>query len=100
MTPEERKKAYEGSALQALMDASGHEICKRCYCCDVESENETCWACGGFDDYEDDPWGNDPCSVCGGEGEIFWRECIGRCDEQGNHKVSVFEAEKDLERRT
>ena len=84
MTPEERKKAYEGSALEQLMKASGHEICERCYCCDLVGESSTCWQCGGFDE-DEDGWPGSPCSVCCGEGKIYYKECIGRCDENGNH---------------
>ena len=88
MTPEEYKRAYRGSALEALMKASGHEICPKCYCCEVVSESAPCWQCGGFDDYEDydDGFPPDVCSVCNGEGKLYWMSCIGRCDEQGKHE--------------
>lgn len=86
MTPEGRKKEYEGSALQALMKASGHEICERCYCCDLVSESATCWQCNGMWE-PDDGW----CDVCQGEGEIYFKACIGRCDEQGNHAHKIGE---------
>jgi hypothetical protein len=85
MTSEERKAAFEGSALQALMKASGHEVCERCWCCDLVWENGPCWQCGGFEEDDDPEWPYDVCSVCGGEGELSWQECIGRCDDKGNH---------------
>lgn len=86
MTTDERKAAYEKSALKQLMDANGHEICTRCYCCDLVSESSSCWQCGGFEDDDDPEWPSSPCSVCGGEGEIFWMQCVGNCDENGEHK--------------
>jgi len=88
MTPEERKAAYENSALRVLMESTGHEICPRCYCCDLVSETETCWQCGGFEDEGDWDWPPDVCSVCNGEGELSYKVCIGGCDENGNHKLA------------
>ena len=82
----ERKARYENSALRQLMEASGHEICERCYCCDVVTESATCWNCGGFADDDCDEGWLDICSECGGEGKLFWRACIGRCDKDGNHE--------------
>ena len=91
MTPAERKAAYENSSLKQLMEASGHEMCERCYCCDVVSENAVCWLCGGFDDSEDDDgWPPDPCPECAGDGRISFRHCIGQCDDEGNHKQSPW----------
>lgn len=84
-TVAERKARYEESALKQLFDKSGHTICVRCYCCDVVSESAPCWQCGGFAD-EDDDW-DDVCSVCDGDGEIYWDVCIGNCDENGEHKA-------------
>lgn len=82
-TAAERKAEYEGSALEALMKASGHEICPKCYCCDLVPESAPCWQCGGFDSDDEDDY---PCSVCQGEGEIYWQACIGRCNENGEHE--------------
>lgn len=84
MSIEENRARYEGTTLQALMDSAGHTICTRCYCCDSTTESTSCWQCSGFED-EDDEWG-DVCSVCHGEGELFYIECLGRCDENGDHK--------------
>lgn len=87
MSIADNKARYEGSAMQALMKASGHTICERCYCCDATYETYPCWGCGGFpfDEDDDDEWAT-PCTVCGGEGEMSVLECIGRCDDEGNHK--------------
>lgn len=88
-TAAERKAQYEGSALQQLMDASGHEICPKCYCCDLVDESETCWQCGGFWEEFDDARNDGPysvCDVCDDEGKIYWKACIGRCDENGEHR--------------
>jgi len=90
MTQAEKKAAYEQSSLKQLMEGSGHQICNRCFCCEVVNDDATCWLCGGFDDYGDDPFGNDPCVECGGEGTIKNRHCIGYCDENGEHKTSVL----------
>lgn len=84
------KARYEGSTLQALMEAADHTICDRCYCCDSTMESYQCWQCGGFED-EDDEWG-DLCSVCHGEGEVFHRECLGRCDDAGVHDHALLVA--------
>jgi hypothetical protein len=84
---EQRRKAYEGSALKQSFEAAGHTICDRCYCCDVGAESAPCYQCGGLED-EDDEIG-DICSACDGEGELYWTECIGRCDENGNHKAKT-----------
>lgn len=86
---EKRKAQYEQSALKQLMDATGHEICERCYCCDSVSDSAVCWQCNGFDEDDDDGWLSAPCSVCGGEGRIYFKECLGRCDENGNHAVGA-----------
>lgn len=83
-TTKERKSAYEQSSLKVLMDSQGHEICPDCYCCELVSESATCPDCCGLEDEETDE-GWDVCSTCDGEGEIFWSECIGKCDENGNH---------------
>ena len=92
MTPEERKSAYANSALRVLMESSGHEICERCYCCDVVSESAPCWSCGGLADFEDGDGWPDVCQDCGGEGYQYWKECIGRCDELGiHHETKVGE---------
>lgn len=85
MNAEERKSAYENSALRALIEASGHEICERCYCCDLVPEWATCWQCGGFEEEEDPEWPSDVCSVCKGEGEIYFTQCVGNCDDHGEH---------------
>jgi len=61
----ENKARYEGSAFQAIMERSGHTVCDRCYCCDAAYESHACWQC---------------------EGEIHVLECLGRCDENGDHK--------------
>ena len=82
-TREERKAAYEQSALKQLMELSGHEICTNCYCCDLISERVICWACGGLPDEEDEDGG---CSECDGNEELTVKNCIGRCDDNGNHK--------------
>ena len=84
MTPEERKEAYENSALKVLMESQGHEICPKCYCCDLVSDLVTCWSCGGFPFDEDDEF-DTGCEECEGEGRIPIKTCIGRCDENGNH---------------
>ena len=86
-TVAERKEQYEQSALKHLFEHSGHVICKRCYCCDEISESAPCWQCNGFDD-EDDEW-MDICSVCQGEGEIYFPVCVGGCDDNGEHKPKV-----------
>jgi hypothetical protein len=80
----ERKAKYEQSAMKQLMEATGHEICTRCYCCDVVHESSPCPCCGGFED-DDEEW-PDICGECGGEGEVYWKGCIGRCDENGEHR--------------
>jgi len=87
MSIAENKARYEGSALQARMEQSDHTVCDRCYCCDAAYESHTCWQCGGYcgvlaEDDDDDGY----CSVCQGEGEIHVLECLGRCDENGEHK--------------
>ena len=84
----QKKAEYEGSALQALMESSGHVVCDRCYCCDSTIEMVPCWQCGGFEN-EDDEWAV-PCSVCHDEGRISYRECLGRCDDDGNHEKTVI----------
>lgn len=85
-TAAERKAQYEGSALQALMEATDHEICPKCYCCDYVVEHEPCWACAGMGSFEDDwQFGEEICSECAGEGELSYKVCIGRCDENGEH---------------
>ncbi len=84
MSIEENRQRYEGSGLQALMKASGHEICERCYCCEAVWESSPCWQCGGFADDDDAEWIT-VCSVCGDEGELTYKSCLGNCDEQGNH---------------
>jgi len=85
---EENRKRYEGSSLEALMKASDHQICERCYCCDRVSASETCWACNGVDEDDDDYSGyfGAPCRECDGEGRIFRYDCLGNCDENGNHE--------------
>lgn len=85
MSIEEKKAAYEKSAIRQLLEAPGHHVCERCYCCDAMSESTPCWQCGGFEpDWQDDDW-DDICSVCLGEGELFYMVCCGNCDENGNH---------------
>ena len=86
MSIAENKGRYENSALKALMDASDHQICERCYCCDLMWEHSPCWQCGGFDNEDEDGW-DDECSVCGGEGDIDFQVCVGDCDDEGNHKI-------------
>lgn len=93
MSIEERKAKYESSALKELIEASGHEICERCYCCDSFWEVENCWACGGFPESDDDEWPEDVCAECGGEGELSFKVCVGGCDKDGNHKKTVDKAE-------
>lgn len=88
MSIEERKAAYEQSALKQLFDATDHEICPRCYCCSLMSESVPCPLCGGFcgaewDEGDDQDCGD--CFECGNEGEIHVKTCIGLCDENGNH---------------
>ena len=64
--------------------------CPRCDCCCRDWED--CWSCGGEgyrELYDDDPLWYDPddtesCHECGGKGG--WLMCIGRCDENGQHK--------------
>ena len=89
MSIEENRNRYEGSTLQVLMEHAGHTICERCYCCDSASEEAPCWQCGGFEPDYDDEWDDGWCSVCNGEGRIYWNDCIGRCDENGHHKAKV-----------
>ena len=88
MSIAENKARYEQSGLKVLMDAAHHTICERCYCCDVIFESATCWSCGGFDEEEEIGWPSEPCPECGGEGRLYWSECIGRCDKDGNHSSS------------
>lgn len=89
MSIAEKKAAYEASGMKVLMDASGHTICDRCYCCDAVAESSPCWQCGGFEPEEEDlEWG-DFCSVCAGEGDLCYTVCVGKCDEDGNHKPPV-----------
>lgn len=91
MTPAERKAAYQDSSLKQLMEASGHKICERCYCCDAFVEAFPCWQCGGFEEvYDLDDWGPDPCSVCAGEGELWHTVCAGSCDDNGSHEKSPW----------
>jgi hypothetical protein len=89
-TIEESRKEYEGSGLQALMEASGHEVCPRCYCCDLVPESAPCPVCGGFcgPEYGDD-WDDGYCDYCGDDGEVYFKKCIGNCDEHGHHEHSV-----------
>jgi hypothetical protein len=82
MSIEENRQRYEGSGLEALIKSSDHEICERCYCCDSVWESSPCWQCGGFEWDDEDDY---PCSVCGGEGELTYKSCLGNCDEQGDH---------------
>jgi hypothetical protein len=86
MSIAENKARYEGTGLQALMEASDHTVCDRCYCCDSTMESATCWQCGGFPGDDEDDY---PCSVCHDEGEIFYRECLGRCDDDGKHEKKL-----------
>lgn len=92
-TIEERKAQYEKSALKQLMEASGHEICDRCYCCDAVGDSAVCWQCNGIDE-DDDEWPSEPCSECGGEGRIYFKRCISNCDENGNHMSGVGDERK------
>lgn len=66
------------------------ELCKRCKCCSTYSEHATCWQCNGLcgPDFDagDDDWDDGWCSVCGGEGEIYFDACLGGCDENGKHQ--------------
>jgi len=75
-TRDERKAAYEKSTLKQLMESQGHEICTRCYCCDLVTEFVSCSDCGGFGD----------CAECEDEGDVRVKVCIGRCNENGNHE--------------
>jgi len=93
MSIEENRARYEGTGLQRLMEASEHTICPRCYCCDEVTESAPCPYCGGFVDY-DDEWDDSDCSECHGEGTIYFRMCIGRCDQDGNHKSASDECVK------
>jgi hypothetical protein len=81
----ENKARYEGTALNALVEASGHTICDRCYCCAVVTEPVACWECGGFCNDYDDEWDDGYCASCEGEGEIYVPSCLGRCNENGDH---------------
>jgi hypothetical protein len=56
------------------------------YRCDSVYEEVTCWQCGGMcgEMYEDD-WDDGYCEECGGEGVIHVRQCLGRCNENGEH---------------
>jgi hypothetical protein len=83
----ESKAEYEASSLKQLMDANDHKICQRCYCCDSMWQSAPCFQCGGFEDEDDDIWS--VCSACGDEGETFWEECLGRCDDEGHHKDGI-----------
>jgi hypothetical protein len=85
MSIEENRKRYEGSNIQALMESCGHTICDRCYCCDATAGSAPCWQCGGFEPNYDDEWDIEVCSVCSGEGEIYFMHCLGNCDIEGNH---------------
>ena len=73
MTPAERKAAYQDSSLKQLMEASGHKICERCYCCDAFVERfPVAGSAAALRKYTTlDDWGPDPCSVCAGEGELW-----------------------------
>lgn len=86
MSVAENKARYEGSVMQQLMEGSGHMVCDRCYCCDATTQSATCWQCNGMTEEWQDEWDDGYCSVCQGEGEIYFTECLGRCDEEGNHK--------------
>ena len=82
----ENKARYEQSVVKVLIDANpDHQICDRCYCCDAVWETSPCWQCGGFEPEPDDGF-DDTCSVCGGDGELTYRVCIGGCDEEGDHR--------------
>jgi hypothetical protein len=87
-TQQERKIAYEKSAVRQLMESQGHEICPRCYCCDLISTLVPCWQCNGLEEEDElDYFLSGPCSVCKGELTIADTQCIGGCDENGNHEV-------------
>ena len=78
-------KCYANPAIAALFEACpGHEICKRCGCCDEIWER--CDSCGGDGFIEgDDEWEPDfvSCDRC--EGAAGWSMCLGRCDKKGVH---------------
>ena len=78
-----------GTAVHALLEAEGRELCERCHCCEVVYED--CEECGG-DGWvsrhdEDHMWYDEDdlyrCEWCLGKGH--WRGCLGRCDEHGAH---------------
>jgi hypothetical protein len=96
MSTAENRARYEGSALQALMEASDHTICDRCYCCDSTVGSYSCWQCGGFEPDWADETDSGACSVCHGEGEVFHRECLGSCDDDGYHDHPLIVDPPDL----
>lgn len=78
--------------LIKVFEEMGHQICKRCNCCDLVWQE--CRDCedglSGHDCGEDvccclDPDDNMICDTCGGRGG--WQRCIGRCDEHGQHQT-------------
>lgn len=99
MSIADNKARYEGTAFQHLMEAAGHTICDRCYCCDATYQPYTCWRCGGCcGDWAEDDDDDGYCSVCESEGEISVLECLGRCDENGCHEkkpVAALGREKE-----
>ena len=61
------------------------ELCKRCKCCSAVPESAPCWQCGGFEPDMDDEWDHGWCSVCEGEGKVYFLSCLGGCDDNGIH---------------
>lgn len=79
--------------IDAWEEATGHLLCRRCECCDLDWQE--CHECGGDGYYEDDSdplWGVEQvlCSTCEGHGG--WDMCLGRCDDQGRHESARAKA--------
>jgi hypothetical protein len=81
---------------QSFID-DDHKLCPRCSkerpCCQIVFDE--CPECGGdgyVEDYDpgsDEPY-DEPCQLCNGKGG--WWECLGRCDENGQHAPQTAEA--------
>lgn len=70
------------------------ELCPRCKCCGQEWQD--CDQCEDGYSYHDcgedtccclDPEPNVECDRCDGEGG--WWVCVGNCDKNGKHKITV-----------
>ena len=99
MSIADNKARYEASALKVLIESTNHHICELCYCCDCSSESTTCWSCNGMTEWDGDDWDDGWCDVCEGEGEVYYWSCLGRCDENGEHKQKAqMERQKEESR--